>query len=193
MPDRRWATRLRQGVARALLLAALALVLGLGCALPFDAVAQSETPTPTTDAPQQIPDPTQVTAPDATPAPSPVADQSGLGDVQLGVGQAAKLDGGALQVTLLRVEEDSRCPSNVMCIWAGRAVVVVDVSVGGVARGEQKLVLFPTRRVPVPSPDLDAIVDRYVLSLVDVQPYPLAGGNQPLSQKTATIRVTVSP
>ncbi len=35
---------------------------------------------------------------------------------------------GALVVTPLRVIEDSRCPINVRCVWAGRAIVRTEVA-----------------------------------------------------------------
>lgn len=43
------------------------------------------------------------------------------------VGQSADL-GGGLVVRPIRVIEDSRCPNNVQCIWAGRLRLLADVS-----------------------------------------------------------------
>jgi hypothetical protein len=114
---------------------------------------------------------------DAQPVPA---------DVELHVGDSVTLDGGALQVTLARVEEDSRCPQNVMCIWQGRAVVRLQVTIDDVDRGEVTASLDPGQQRPT---DLDAAVDRYVLSLTDLQPYPEPGQPQPLDQRVATIHV----
>ena len=44
------------------------------------------------------------------------------------LGQAARA--GPLVVTPRAVIEDSRCPANVQCVWAGRIVVRTDVSAG---------------------------------------------------------------
>jgi hypothetical protein len=118
-------------------------------------------------------------AQDAIPIPT---------DLQLRVGDTATLDGGALQVSLVKVEEDSRCPANVMCVWAGRAVVRLHATVDGTDRGEVTASLYPGRPRQQPS-DLDAVVDRYVLSLTGLQPYPMAGQDQPADQEVATIRV----
>ena len=47
-----------------------------------------------------------------------------------GLGQAATV--GELRVRPLRVIEDSRCPINARCVWAGRLIVRTQVSGGGV-------------------------------------------------------------
>jgi hypothetical protein len=49
------------------------------------------------------------------------------GVVTVGIGQSADL-GGGLVVRPIGVIEDSRCPNNVQCIWAGRLRVLTDVS-----------------------------------------------------------------
>jgi hypothetical protein len=121
-----------------------------------------------------------VQADDALPVPA---------DVELHVGDVATFDGGALQVALVQVEEDSRCPSNVMCVWQGRAVVRLHATVDGVDRGEVTASLDPGSQR---SPDLDAVVDRYVISLTDLQPYPQTGQSQPIDQRVATMHVRVS-
>ena len=45
-----------------------------------------------------------------------------------GIGQVAYTNG--IRVRPLRVLEDSRCPANVQCVWAGRLVVRSDVTGG---------------------------------------------------------------
>ena len=112
-------------------------------------------------------------------------------DVQLHVGETTTLDGGALQVTLVQVEEDSRCPMKVLCVWTGRAVVRLHATVDGVDKGEVTASLYPGPQSQGPS-EHDAVVDRYLISLVDVQPYPVAGQPQPLDQRVATLHVAVS-
>jgi hypothetical protein len=49
------------------------------------------------------------------------------GIVSAGIGETADL-GGGLTVRPLEVKEDSRCPGNVTCVWAGRLVLRADVS-----------------------------------------------------------------
>jgi hypothetical protein len=107
-------------------------------------------------------------------------------DVQLHVGETAALDGGAVQVTFTQVAEDSRCPKDVLCVWAGRALVELHVWVDGADKGLVTASLMPGSP---PSQELDATVERYVFSLTDLQPYPQASQPQPLDQRVATLHV----
>jgi hypothetical protein len=129
--------------------------------------------------------PRDVAADDALP---PQTDGGPLpADVHLHVGDTVTLDGGALQVSLEQVAEDSRCPMDVMCVWQGRALVELHVTVDGVDRGLVSATLVPG---PQRLPDLDAIVERYAFSLTDLQPYPQASQPQPLDQRVATLHVS---
>jgi hypothetical protein len=174
----------RRVVTHTLILAALGLALGFsGLIPPLAATAQVEA----TEQPV-VTEQTESTADVITPLPNA---QPQSGDVQLQVGKTATLEGGALQVSMVQVSEDSRCPKDVMCVWMGRAVVRLHVVLDGVDRGDVDVTLYPGRR-PQSAPDADATVDRYVISLVDLQPYPVAGNPQPLDQRVATIRVTAA-
>jgi hypothetical protein len=46
-------------------------------------------------------------------------------EFSLSLGQTATINGQALQITFEDVIEDSRCPSDVTCIWAGRVSCVI--------------------------------------------------------------------
>jgi hypothetical protein len=46
-----------------------------------------------------------------------------------GFGQAAQIDG--LRIRPLSIVEDSRCPANVQCVWAGRLVIFAEVDLSG--------------------------------------------------------------
>lgn len=50
-------------------------------------------------------------------------------DFSLGVGETANLED--LSITFKRVTEDSRCPKDVNCVWAGRVVAEIDARVNG--------------------------------------------------------------
>jgi len=43
----------------------------------------------------------------------------------LKIGERVLIEPGGLEIQFLRVEEDSRCPAGVNCIWAGQATVVL--------------------------------------------------------------------
>lgn len=51
-------------------------------------------------------------------------------EVTLDAGETKLLAGGAVNVTFVRVPEDSRCPVDVTCVWEGNAVVEVALAVG---------------------------------------------------------------
>ena len=50
-------------------------------------------------------------------------------EVELGVGDTVLYEAGGVSVSFIEVAEDSRCPADAICIVAGRAEVVVGVSV----------------------------------------------------------------
>jgi hypothetical protein len=111
---------------------------------------------------------------DAGPgAPSDVA----LGaEFALAPGESALAGDDGLRVSFESVTEDSRCPMDVICVWAGR--VVVDVTAG---RGEARHFAL--------SPGDAADVDGLRLRLVRVEPYPSAAEPIPASAYRATIVV----
>jgi hypothetical protein len=61
--------------------------------------------------------------------------------MQLRVGQQKSMANGKVRVKLISVTEDSRCPVNVDCVWAGNAKVTVQVVVRG---GETKILELNT-------------------------------------------------
>ncbi|MEA3052350.1 MAG: hypothetical protein QOG72_1253 [Sphingomonadales bacterium] len=76
---------------------------------------------------------------------------------------------GAIVVTPLRVEEDSRCPSEVQCIQAGTVRVAVRVREGGTRRDAVLALGRPLR------------LDAGWLALCEVRPYPARPGPVPRS------------
>jgi len=100
--------------------------------------------------------------------------------------QTAKVKDGALQITFLKVTEDSRCPTNVACVWAGQVSVRVAIAQNGKANRTLTL----TRK---PGDQRAAIAkgDRYSIQFVDLQPHPKTATPRPANDYTATF--TVSP
>lgn len=84
---------------------------------------------------------------------------------ELGVGQQAVIESENVTVTFVKVAGDSRCPSDVVCIWQGQAMVTVSVEVGGEDMGEQTLVIGAD---PAPS----AVFGQYSVRLAGLEPYP---------------------
>lgn len=97
------------------------------------------------------------------------------GDVTLRQGQTAEvaLPGGpsALFITFARIASDSRCPSNVQCVWAGEVAVLLRLS--GEASGERTLYL-PGGTSGASTTD----TGQYRLELKAVTPHPVSGAAQ---------------
>jgi hypothetical protein len=90
------------------------------------------------------------------------------GVARAGLGQRVYVDGP--YVTPLEVLEDSRCPMNARCVWAGRTRLTVKIDLG--SRSE-------TREI---ASDKPIQVGDGQLALVEVQP-DLMAGEQPSPQK----------
>lgn len=97
----------------------------------------------------------------------------------MSVGQTWQYDDG-LKVTLLAVRDDSRCPVNARCIWAGDAKIVLLVQAG--QQPAKKVVLHTTLKPQVAvipanilPPGTVGIPKSYVISLGTLSPQPIAG------------------
>ncbi len=86
--------------------------------------------------------------------------------VQLGLHRKAMVDD--LTVHWLSVN-DSRCPTGVQCVWAGRVTVEVEVS-GSTSEAE-----VVSLSSPVPAGEKPPLALGYRISLVSVNPYPQSG------------------
>jgi hypothetical protein len=101
--------------------------------------------------------------------PVPGTDEQAQLDIPLG--ETRLLDEERLAITFVRVAEDSRCPTNVQCVHAGNATVGLILQ----ERGEA------TRAVVLDTHDEDRTVSHegYVISIVDLQPWPVSGQPRP--------------
>lgn len=80
--------------------------------------------------------------------------------------QVVTLDSGSFEIKLLNIE-DSRCPSDVQCVWSGQVTATVSVTSSEQSLGNFDLTLRPGQ-------DDLAIqkIDCYSIKLVQVVPYP---------------------
>jgi len=125
--------------------------------------------------------------PEQPAAEQPAVPPSPGTDVNIPYGRTVDLDGGALQVTFVSVQEDSRCPMEVMCVWQGRAVTVFRATVDGVDQGEINLVLLGLTATRSGN---TTAVGQYTLRLDTLEPYPKASQRTPPEQYVATLHVT---
>ena len=87
-----------------------------------------------------------------------------------------------LIITLDSVVNDSRCPGNALCIWAGNAEVRL------VYLKDNHSVRFILNTLP--SFKTDTIINGYNIELVNLSPYPLTDTSIKQTDYKATIKVT---
>lgn len=97
-------------------------------------------------------------------------------DKALHVGETRRYDSG-LKFTFLAVKDDSRCPINAQCVWAGDAEVVLWVKAGNQAARKVRIhtnlkplkVVIPANVFP---PGMAGIPKSYVISIARLTPLP---------------------
>lgn len=92
--------------------------------------------------------------------------QFSLGEhFELAYGATATCTCDSLSVKFQKVVEDSRCPSDVECVWAGRIVIELEVVIDGVAQ---------TVTLSSENNEEPATVGNYVITMGAVTPYPVS-------------------
>lgn len=104
---------------------------------------------------------------------------------QLEIGEQALIQSEDMRILLVNVTEDSRCPSNVTCIWEGQAAVMIYISQGGHRVGNFKLI----ERSGYENLSVTNF-DGYSIELIGVEPYPKSTQRIELSEYTAVFRVS---
>jgi hypothetical protein len=121
-------------------------------------------------------------APQRSGEPPPAQDAA-TKSVTLAIGERGEVDSGRLALVFRAVSEDSRCPKNEQCVWAGNARVVLDVSVGGAVPAAISL---DTNRG-----EAEAEIDRYVLHLDGLAPVPVSG--RAISSESYRVTISLRP
>ena len=99
------------------------------------------------------------------------------------VGQQITI-GDNLRVKFAAVPEDSRCPSDVNCVWAGNAVVTVELTEG------QCTTTLRLNTHQNPQAPENTKVGPYRVKLVKLDPYPRSTQKISAGDYTATLVVT---
>jgi len=102
-------------------------------------------------------------------------------DFELSLGQTVAIAGTAHRVTFEAVSEDSRCPTDAVCVWAGNARVSLRVT----AAGTDSSIALNTGSEP-----RSATVGSIRLELRGLIPAPRAATPTPPDAYRATLRVT---
>lgn len=100
--------------------------------------------------------------PDASTQSGPRTDT-----LSIRLGQTATVDGGRLALTFDTRVADSRCPANVVCVWAGDAHVRLTARISGGATTAADL--------HSTTPPIKLSVDRYAITMIGMTPYPGTG------------------
>jgi len=101
----------------------------------------------------------------------------------LQINQSAEIKSEDITVTFFNVTSDSRCPSDVTCIWQGQAGIELDVQKGEV---ESTVSLS----IGGDSSPEESIFNSYLIQLVDLSPYPISTKNIQPEDYTVTIKIT---
>jgi hypothetical protein len=107
-------------------------------------------------------------------------------EFSLAGGQEATISGANLRVRFTEVLEDSRCPTQVDCVWTGQARIAIAVQPPG---REPTTVQFNTN--PAPGENVQAAdVGGYTVRLQSLDPYPQTSDESiALEQYRATLVV----
>lgn len=100
--------------------------------------------------------------------------------IVLKFGQAEKLAGG-MSVKFVEIVEDSRCPEGATCIWAGRAIVRIEVTENG---SEPRIVDFEVGNI-----ESTARFGKFVVKAEKLDPYPKAESQTDKAAYSATLSI----
>ena len=103
------------------------------------------------------------------------------GQTTLGVGQQKTVSvGDKFKIKFISVMEDSRCPADVKCVWAGNAKIKIQVSMAG---GETKVFEINTTN----GGPLGGQIDSYAVTLTSLTPARKSNKNIRTRDYRATI------
>lgn len=105
--------------------------------------------------------------------------------ITLTVGEAGAPAGLPIELRFVEVQEDSRCPENARCVWAGRAVVRVEARAAG---GAPALISLGLPGLTDDAPASHTVAGQ-VISVEELTPYPTAGQDTPAGAYRLTLRL----
>jgi hypothetical protein len=116
----------------------------------------------------------------------------GLADIEadlgeefsLAIGQKAIITGEDLEIRFREVSEDSRCPRDVICVWEGEVVCLLEVTRGGVS---EQITLTQSGLTDQPAREF---YQDYVFTF-NVEPYP-EEAEKPIKSSEYRLRLTLT-
>lgn len=105
----------------------------------------------------------------------------------LAIGESVEVEGSGIVVEFLNVTEDSRCPSDVVCIWAGQVSVMVGLSQASGADIDSFVLTTGAGSDPGAA---ERLVGNYMVRLENVEPYPASSHAIEQSEYVATLALS---
>ena len=101
----------------------------------------------------------------------------------LAVGKTAAVNGSNARITFNRVTEDSRCPTDVVCVWAGDAKIELTISRDGSP--------VDTKVVSVTAPNNEVVSGDLRIRFVGLAPVPRS--SDPSGSRAYVAQLVVTP
>ncbi|MBT8262187.1 MAG: hypothetical protein KJO05_05150 [Bacteroidia bacterium] len=95
--------------------------------------------------------------------------------IRIDLGETINLEGA--QITFAEVLEDSRCPTDVQCVWAGRARVLILVSEPDKPEVSKEVIFGQVMQNEVKDMLL-LLKEEYVIKAINIAPYPKEPGEE---------------
>jgi hypothetical protein len=106
-------------------------------------------------------------------------------EIRVGAGETVSIGDDGLMLTFLEVTEDSRCPSDALCVRAGQATVLLRFEKDGQELGEYRLSLGEGRE-----DETVATIEGYTVKLVRLDPYPVSTSTTQPGEYVAYLNVS---
>ena len=100
------------------------------------------------------------------------------------VNQTAELASDGMKITLLGITEDSRCPINTNCLWAGRVIAEFKVE----KAGEELIKTLTDNPENDPSLSTSFTAFGHLVKLEEVTPYP---DGSPIAQADYVVKIEI--
>lgn len=106
-------------------------------------------------------------------------------EFELKFGETFSIESEGLKIQFNKVTEDSRCPTNVQCVWAGQVEILLLITKNKLSRGYHAL------SIGAGSGDSALkVIDEYSVKLIRVEPYPQSGKKIEFSDYVATLVIS---
>ncbi len=103
---------------------------------------------------------------------------------KLKIGQQATINSEKITISFLNVTEDSRCPSDVVCVWQGQASIRISAEINGTSAGQFVLTIGGNEKSAVLGGG------KYSVKMTGLEPYPVSSNHTELKDYMANLVVS---